>query len=125
MDYPGNVLNALQDGCVMDLRMRLAVQFIVGGMCPMPPGPDCVLAEPARAVAVFALDVASALVDEALERRLLESMPEGEIPSVVKNQIKRNAEAGAIQQFHGAKVMRDLQGPLGPMMHAAPGVMHG
>jgi hypothetical protein len=125
MDYPGNVLNALNDGCVMDLRVRLAIQFIVGGMIPVPPGPDCVLAEPSQAVAFFALDVAERLVALGVERGYIAAMPEGhEIPGVVKSQVKRSAEAQAIAQHHGAKVLRDLDGPLGPI-NRSPISMHG
>jgi hypothetical protein len=115
VDYPGNVLNALTDGCVLDLRFKLAVEFVKAGLVPQPPEPDCVLVEPARAVAYFAFEVAQEMIAIAQERNLIAPMPEGEIPSVVKNQIKRNAEAQALQQWHAQRVMTELAGPLAPM----------
>jgi hypothetical protein len=116
MDYPGNVLNALNDGCVMDLKMRLAIEFAKAMLAS---GPD----ESPEDVAGFAASTADFLVKLCEDNAWIEAVPEGaEIPSVVKNQVKRNAAAQAIAQFHAKKVSAELAGPLMRMPGMPPGM---
>lgn len=107
-----NVLEAFRNGCLLDLRVRLAMELLAHS----PSLVDVVLTPDPRELAVKALDVATELFSIAQERGLVK--PLGEIDEhleahirrqvtyqlmTAKEQKRQGEEAGRIAQaVHGA-----------------------
>lgn len=114
--YPSNVLEGFGSGCLLDLRVRLAVDLLkspmftsmsVDGMrAPEIPG-EC---------ARFALDLATALMAEAESRGLVQPIPadNGELPDALRAQARRTASFQALQQIEGGRFVQEEQGRVVP-----------
>ena len=106
MDYPGNLLNAVNTGCVLDLRMQLAIDFARAGLA------SDNFKTPAVLVA-DAVQVAGELVERGIELGWLEALPEGgNLPQPLVDHVKRVAFAQALGQIEGARVMQEAQGQM-------------
>lgn len=106
MKYPSNVLTAIENGCVLDLRVKLAVQFLTGDGITALDFDTCEL--PAAEHAAYALDLASALLDLAESRGLVKQLPEyGELPRSVRLHIERNVRAHLEQNAAAERIGRE------------------
>ena len=98
--YFGNELSAFEAGVQMDLRLRLAIDFLKSpafeGAGRRPEGEQ-------GDVAACALTLASSLLEQAEQRGWLKDLPEtGEISGRLKRHIERNVNAQA-HQMHAAR----------------------
>lgn len=97
MKYPHNVLEGFSNGCILDLRMRFAMEFLKGGS---------VFGEP-DADAEYALELADATFKKAEARGWVAPIPDdGELNRFVRMQAKRTARFQALQQIEGQKAMQ-------------------
>jgi hypothetical protein len=104
--YPPNILEAFSAGAMMDLRVRLAVQILAGGSIDG--------AESAARNAVFALNIACSLIEEGERRGFVKPLDQHTTGMAdLIDHAKRQGEAGAHQQLHGGKVLRDAQPTVG------------
>lgn len=101
--YRQNVLDGFPNGCLLDLRVRLAVDILKN-----------------RAMtAVEALDLTTALLAEAEARGLIDALPEDDgLNAQVRRQAGRIARFNVEQQAAGGRISREEQGvvnlPFGP-----------
>lgn len=112
MKYPQNAIDGFTNGCLLDLRVRLAVDLLKSPMFENATG------EPA-VIAAAALDLTTALMAEAESRGLVAPLPEGpELNSFVRNQAKRIGAFQFEQQMAMNELARAAQGnvvsPFGP-----------
>lgn len=109
--YPSNPLTAIENGCLLDLRVKLAVEFLKGDGITALDFDDKV--DPARAHAVYALDLATALLQVAEERELVSPLPEtDELTGSVRRHVGRNGRA-ALEQNHAAqRIKRESGSPI-------------
>lgn len=104
--YPANPLSAIENGCLLDLRAKLAIEFLKTS--------DLVadLGVTPRDAAVRTLDIAEALLEEAYTRDLVHVLPpNGEISEAVKFHIERSIRAQIYQNTAGQKIARS-EGPI-------------
>lgn len=115
-EYPDNVLEGFRNGCLLDLRVRLAVEFLKGPMFRM----AFVEHEPVD-IAVCALQIADELLNYAENCGWITPLPtESEIGPALRLQAKLTAQFNALQQIEGQKAMQDEVGKVVPV---SPGVM--
>lgn len=123
LKYPVPYLNALPDGCVMDLRVRLAAEILktpgyLRHFDLISPG------HAPRDIASGALDIAEALYAEAEKRQLIEDLPNhADLTKDELNHIRRQAAGNVIGQLHAQEVARKEQGST--VMTAPPGMFRG
>lgn len=126
MLYPHNVLEGFGNGALLDLRVRMANDFIKSPAFPalhaeltgIMEDQNCSVA---KAVALFALDLAEEITAIATERGWLAPLPEGgELPQWLRDQAKVTASYQVCQQLEG---QRFAQGEQGKVVPAAPGIM--
>jgi hypothetical protein len=117
MKYPSNVLEGFGTGALLDLRVRLAVDFLKSPMFTHTDrihGPDA-----AHVLAVFALDVAAELLAVSESRGLVEPLPDDDgLNRQLRLQAARTARYSVWQQLAGARVAAEEQprvGPAGPL----------
>ena len=110
--YPHNVLEGFANGCLLDLRVRLAIEFLKGGVISV---------TEARPAAHVALDLANELMAEAERRGWVEPLPEDAVlNSAVKKQARRTGVFGATQQIEGQGVMQDEARGVSPVSPVSP-----
>lgn len=105
MKYPGNLLNEFENGCSMDLRLKLAIEFLKAGIAPnyLPDGTHSTELQ-ARA----ALDLSEALLAEAEKRGLVAPLPDhSDLPPNLLRQIERNIAAQVYQQMEGQRAAQN------------------
>jgi hypothetical protein len=115
--YPDNVLEGYRNGCLLDLRVRFAMQLMQGPMfanCVTDAvgqmTPDEIDALPGM-MSGLALDTAVALLADAEARGLVEALPTGaEIGGELLDQAKRTALFQVVQQLSGQAAAADEQG---------------
>jgi len=91
--YLGNVIDSFTNGVQLDLRVRLAVDFIRNGKFTD---------------ADEALDCASRLLELAQQRGLLKPMPDtGELPVPFKRHVERAVRAQVLQQTLGQEILQE------------------
>ena len=121
MLYPHNVLEGFGNGAILDLRVRMANDFIKS---PLFEGLSEALAEDQivdlpKIVARFALDLAEEITSIAAERGWLVELPEGgELPQFLKDQAKCTASYQVLQQLEGQRFAASEQNRVLP---TAPG----
>lgn len=115
--YPSNVLESFGAGCLMDFRMKLAVEFLKSPLFQGTRASDGSF--DGALLAVTALDLAEELVGLAAIRGWLEPLPtdNGELPPELRAQAKRTASFQVLQQMEGQRFMQDEQARVVP---AAP-----
>lgn len=133
--YWGNVLNSFENGVQLDLRVKLAVDFLKAGilsrpeqlraLSPAPPPDDTGFMEyqhpqnPAAFIAGFALDLATELLAQADARGLVKEIPEDDgLSAALRRQIRRSARAQVYGQVAQQEVVREeapqvMQAPAG------------
>lgn len=117
--YWGNVLNAFEAGLQLDLRVRLAVDFLKSPYFSASTGTP-------REIAEHALNLATELLEVSADRGLVKDLPDnGEINAPLRHHIERGVRAGAHQQAIGQRVMRDEAGGLMPAGASVIQGMHG
>lgn len=108
--YRHNVLEGFGNGCLLDLRVRIAI----GLLEKSPLMGEVVFSGELKSpdeVAGYALDVATELLRQADERGLIEDLPEDEgLNSQVRKQAARTALYGTLQQIEGQKALADEGG---------------
>jgi hypothetical protein len=119
--YPHNILEAFGNGCVLDLRVRFAMQLLTGPMYAN------VVAEAAKVgpgvppldIAVHALDVSTALFEVSEARGLVEPLPDDDgLNRQLMLQAARTARYSVWQQMAGgwvAAVVLPGVGAVGPL----------
>jgi hypothetical protein len=96
--YWGNVLSAFEGGLQLDLRLRLAIEFVKGGAFKAS-------GFSAEAVALNALDCATELLRLADSRGLTKPLPEDdELNAPTRAHIRRNIRAQAYQGAIGQRI---------------------
>jgi hypothetical protein len=118
MAYPSNVLESFGTGCLLELRVRLAVDFLKSPLYAN------VVAEAAKAgpgvpptdIAVHALDVATALLTVSEARGLVEPLPDDDgLNRQLRLQAARTARYSVWQQLAGAQLAAEEQPRVGPV----------
>lgn len=91
--YLGDVLASFGNGCQLDLRVRLAIQFMTGGGITDP---------------ITALDSATQLLDLATKRGLLKPMPEDDgLSKPMRTHIRRGVRVQIAQQVCQQEIVQD------------------
>lgn len=117
MKYPHNPIDAFQNGAILSLEVRIALELLKSspmfhGIAGAPLEPELAKKVP-LAVAVFALDAAEALLEEGVRRGFVEAMPDGtDLAAPVKKHAARMGKFQATQQIAGQSELRDLSGPV-------------
>jgi hypothetical protein len=102
--YLGNVLTNFENGAQLDLRVKLAVDFLKSPWA----AEMAVATDSQTELAVAALDLACALVEEAQARGLLHALPEdGSVNSPLRKHIERSVRAQVFQQIAGARIAQE------------------
>jgi hypothetical protein len=98
--YFGDLFADFQNGCRLDLRVKLAIEFTkimlehtsINGMRP-------------DTLAAFALDIADNLVRRGTELGLVRLLPDtDELPAAVKHHARRVAAFQVTQQLHAQRL---------------------
>jgi hypothetical protein len=93
--YFGNVLSSFENGLQLDLRVKLAVDFLKAHPA----------SGSAHEGASYALDLADALLAESVKRGLVKSLPDtGEISTPLRHHIERSVRAQVFQQVVAQRV---------------------
>lgn len=118
--YSQDVISAFQNGCGLDLRVRLATQFLCSPMFTgAAVGEDAI---PSKVIAGRALAIATELVDLAHDRGLIEPiMPDTGLDQLTREHFARVGAAQVHQQLGANKeaqanqgrVAVPMQGPMG------------
>jgi hypothetical protein len=100
--YFGDVIGSYANGVQLDLRVKLAVDFLKS---PLLQGADA--ARPTQ-LAVYALDLATALLEVATERDLVQSLPDtDELSGPMRKHIRRQVRAQVVGQIAGQAIMAE------------------
>lgn len=122
MLYPHNVLEGFGNGAILDLRVRMANDFIkspaFSGLLV-----NAVVEKEANAapelIARLALDIAEELTAIAEARGWVAPLPEGgELPQFLRDQAKASSSYNVLQQLEGARFAASEQNRVLP---PAPG----
>lgn len=98
--YKQNVLSGFDNGCLLDLRVRLAIEFIKASRLNF----DI----PAEVCACYALDLASEVLSQADAKGLIEPLPDGSaISAEVRAQAGRMARFNVVQQLEMQRAAQD------------------
>jgi hypothetical protein len=109
------VISSFETGAQLDVRARLAVEFVKAGLLVRHDDLALAAVRTAKQVATYALDIATELVAQASERGLLKDLPEDdELNRALRTQIRRNARAAVYQQVATQQIMSE------EMPHVAP-----
>ena len=97
--YFGDVLQAWNNGVQLDLRVKLAIEFLKS--------PNDWHGTPAE-VAKNALDLSDALIAESASRGLIKDLPDDdELTQPMRRHIRRNMRAQNYQQVAGQEIARE------------------
>lgn len=106
--YFGDVLQSWNNGCQLDLRVKLAIEFlksgqlpeVVGQLRPIPADEDFSVT-----LAKFSLDLADSLIAESTARGLINDLPEDdELTQSMRRHIRRSVRAQMYQQVAAQKI---------------------
>lgn len=105
--YPSNVLEGFGSGALLDLRVRLAADFLKHSPLMWHTYSDARAADRAG----FALDLADELLKQGAERGWVEPLPDdaGELPSDLRSQARRTGSYQAQQQLDANRHAQDEQ----------------
>ena len=124
--YPHNVLEGFGNGCLLDLRVRIARELLASPMFSNVVTSSFKLFHAGELnehdlfrlpgdVAQFALGVASELMSKAEKEGFVGEIPsDTEIGSELRDQAKRTALYQVVQQVEGGKMAADEQSRLVP-----------
>ena len=103
--YLQNALDGFPNGCMLDLRVRLAVDFIRNSTLFT----GATLTNPEKDVAAYALNLSTALLELAKERGLIEPLPAGpELDEHLKVHADRNARFQVESNLAGQRYAQNL-----------------
>jgi len=128
LKYPTPYLNALPDGCVMDMRVKFAMEIIKtpGFMRQFDLLNNATHAaqnSPAD-VSALALSISNALYEQAYHQGLIEDLPShADLTKDELNHIRRQAAGNVLGQLHAQKVAQTEQSS--QVMQAPPGMFRG
>lgn len=106
--YWGDVLQSFQNGVQLDLRVKLAIEFLKS------PGAMGVGTSP-KEDATYALDLAAELLNSAHERGWTKPLPEDDgVPKAMRQHIRRSIRTQVIQQRYGQEISAEEANPLAP-----------
>src|SRR5258708_3172289 len=109
MLYPHNILEGFGNGAILDLRVRMANEFIKS------PTFSDGMRDP-KELATFALDLAEEITSIAAERGWLEPLPEGgELSQWLRDQARCTASYQALQQLEGNRFVQGEQARVVPV----------
>lgn len=113
--YRGGALSSFDNGVVLDLRVKMAAEFLKGSYfgggglhhdVNLDGGPSLQEMHARRA-----LDLAGALLDEAAARGLLWALPaDGEVDEATRAHITFNARAQVAQQVAAQRAIEEVSG---------------
>jgi len=108
--YRDNAIDGFRNGACLDLRVRLAIELLSHSALYSGAGyHDAGEGDPTR-LARHALDVASALLDEAESRGLVENFPEGaELGKTLTNHIRRQVRFQIEGQRENMRAQADAE----------------
>jgi uncharacterized membrane protein YebE (DUF533 family) len=120
-NYFGNVLSAFENGVQMDLRMKLAIEFLKAPGFPQSLYPE--QREPdAEASVMYALALASQLFSQAAERGWVKELPDtGELSAPMRRHLERALRAQAFQQASSPRIMEEETPRVTPIAGAVNG----
>jgi hypothetical protein len=117
--YMGNVLSAFEAGAQLDLRVKLALEFLKSPLFSdalqsgVPSSEPSVVVVDTRGLAEIALDLATDLLELGAERGLVCDLPDhGELSARMKHHIERSVAAGSFQAIESQRAARTA----GPML---------
>lgn len=123
--YPHNVLEAFGTGAILDLRVRLAVNWIQHSPAVAEVAKAVVLGTPAHQsndipawIAHFALELADQLLEQGAERGWVEGLPDPKdtkLDDQLRAQAMRTARYNVLQQILGNKAAQEEQGGIIPV----------
>lgn len=90
MKYPTNPLNAINEGCLVDVRVKMATDFLKAG--------ETIQAESAAEAARMALDLADEVMRQADERGWVQPLDND--TSEMPKSVKRHVEVNVRMQLH-------------------------
>jgi hypothetical protein len=117
--YFGTVLTNFEQGVNLDIRVKLAIQFLTGGAVPKRGAVSVEIIEgtkeeqwvefTATGRAHYALDMATALMEEADKRGLLEEFDDmsDELAPRVRNAISRAARSNVLTQLSAQRIAQE------------------
>jgi hypothetical protein len=107
--YWGDVLKAYDNGVQLDLRAKLAVEFLKSPMCQYASGDN------ARDLVEYALDLGTEFVAQAYSRGLLRDLPEDDgLSAPLRKHVRRNARAQALMNHAGQEMMQEEASRVAP-----------
>lgn len=111
--YPHNALEGFANGCLLDMRVRIAIELLKSspifsggvGVIAMSEDPAHAAERAPKDFASMALDVATELLRLGAERGLVDPLPadDGELSPSLRSQAKRTASFQVLQQMEGQK----------------------
>ena len=116
MKYPHNALEGFSNGCIMDLRMRFAMEYLKSGAIePATPSID----------AEYALELAERFFINAEERGWVSPLTDnGELNRALRMQARRSAKFQAMQQIEAQRTMQEVNNPNSPQVVIEPTETH-
>lgn len=111
--YFGDVLQSWNNGVQLDLRVKLAIEFLKSGNTALKgdPLPD----------AQYALATADALISEATANGLMKDLPEDdELTQPMRRHIRRQMRAQIYGQVAGQKIASEEQPAVQPVAGRMP-----
>lgn len=119
--YHQNVFSAFENGCELDLRVRLALEFIkspAATLVELASEIDPVLTP--ASVAKFFLDLAGAVMEQSVARGWVHDLPDHtELSSPMRKHIERNVRAQVHQQVAANRIAQEDAGRVMPVVGAA------
>jgi hypothetical protein len=111
--YLGDVLQSFSNGVQLDLRVRLAVDWLKGGLL-VPPREGKVFEltkEHAQEIVRFALDLSTELIEQGMLRGLIRDLPDtDELNAAYRKHLRRAARASVLPQIAAQEIARE-EGP--------------
>lgn len=100
LKYPTNPLNAINEGCLVDVRVKMAADFIKA---------RCLTPGPPQEVASTALDLADEVMRQADERGWVQPLDidTSELPKVLKRHVETNVRMQLYANEKATKWQRD------------------
>jgi len=133
--YPHNILEGFGNGCLMDLRVRIALDLLkaplfanmladgLPNVGKVDAGQDNGVADPSD-IAGFALDLAAELMWDAERRGWVDTLPDDDgLNRQVRLQAARTARYQVWQQLAGTRQMQDEQNRVSPVAPVFGGTM--
>lgn len=111
----GNVLTQFDNGVQLDLRVKLAIEFLKA--------PSCQHGNTADATVTYALALADSLVRQGQELNFIKPLPEDDqLSAPLRRHIRRNLRAQIYQQVAGQEIQREEMPHVQHIQQPLPGM---